>query len=101
VSGVKLAEVAKQVPVLRRVKWSHSGSARNPIRGHAIAQAVRRRPGSSPGQFMWDLWWTKLHCGRFSPSTSVSPTNSHSADCSSHHNLYHLELVPSGINLTT
>jgi hypothetical protein len=22
---------------------------------------------------MWDLWWTKWHWGRFSPSTSVSP----------------------------
>jgi hypothetical protein len=27
---------------------------------------------------MWDLWWTKWHWGRFSPSTSVSPANSHS-----------------------
>jgi hypothetical protein len=24
---------------------------------------------------MWDLWWTKLHWGRFSPSTSVYPAN--------------------------
>jgi hypothetical protein len=31
---------------------------------------------------MWDLWWTKRHLGRFSPSTSVSPANSHSTDCS-------------------
>jgi hypothetical protein len=35
-------------------------------------------PGSSLVQVMWDLWWTKWHCGRFSPSTSVSPANSHS-----------------------
>jgi hypothetical protein len=28
------------------------------------------------------LWWTKWHWGRFSPSTSVSPANSHSTDCS-------------------
>jgi hypothetical protein len=34
----------------------------------------------SPGQDMWDLWWTKLHWGRFSPSTSVSPTDN-STDC--------------------
>jgi hypothetical protein len=27
---------------------------------------------------MWDLWWTKWHWGRFSPSTSAS----HSTDCS-------------------
>jgi hypothetical protein len=31
---------------------------------------------------MWDLWWTKWHWGRFSPSASVSPTNSPSTDCS-------------------
>jgi hypothetical protein len=30
---------------------------------------------------MWDFWWTKWHWGRFSPSTSVSPANSHSTDC--------------------
>jgi hypothetical protein len=24
---------------------------------------------------MWDLWWTKLHWGSFSQSTSVSPVN--------------------------
>jgi hypothetical protein len=31
---------------------------------------------------MRDLWWTKCHWGRFSPSTSVSPANSHSTDYS-------------------
>jgi hypothetical protein len=30
---------------------------------------------------MWDLWWTKIHWGRFCPSTSDSPAN-HSTDCS-------------------
>jgi hypothetical protein len=30
---------------------------------------------------MWDLWWTKRHWVRFSPSTSVSPTTQ-STDCS-------------------
>jgi hypothetical protein len=29
--------------------------------------------GSIPGLVKWDLWWTKWHWGRFSPSTSVSP----------------------------
>jgi hypothetical protein len=38
--------------------------------------------GPIPDQVMWDLWWTKWHRGRFSPSTSVSPDNSHSTDCS-------------------
>jgi hypothetical protein len=23
-------------------------------------------PGSSPGQVMWDFWWTKWHSSRFS-----------------------------------
>jgi hypothetical protein len=31
---------------------------------------------------MWDLWWTKWFWGRFFPSTSVFPANSHSTDCS-------------------
>jgi hypothetical protein len=30
---------------------------------------------------MWDLWWTKYHSGRFSPSTSVLFANSHSTEC--------------------
>jgi hypothetical protein len=34
-------------------------------------------PGSSPGLFEWDLWWTKWCWGRFSPSTSVFPANIH------------------------
>jgi hypothetical protein len=50
-----------------------------PLLGRAKAPAA---PGSIPGQVMWDLWWTKWHCGRFSPSTSVSPANIHSTDCS-------------------
>jgi hypothetical protein len=39
-------------------------------------------PGSSPGQIMWNLWWTKWHWDRFSPSTTVSFPN-HSISCSS------------------
>ena len=27
---------------------------------------------------MWDLWWTKWHWDRFSPSTSVFPCQFHS-----------------------
>jgi hypothetical protein len=27
---------------------------------------------------MWDLWWTKWHCDRFSPSTLVFPCQFHS-----------------------
>jgi hypothetical protein len=30
--------------------------------------------GSRPGS-TWNLWWTKRHWGRYSPSTSVSPAN--------------------------
>jgi hypothetical protein len=46
--------------------------------GRAIAQAV----SSIPGLVKWDLWWTKLRWDRFSPSTSVSPANLHSTNCS-------------------
>jgi hypothetical protein len=42
----------------------------------------RGGPGSIRGPVMWDLWWTKWHWGRFSPSTSVSTANSHSTDYS-------------------
>jgi hypothetical protein len=35
-------------------------------------------PGSSPGQVMWDLWWTKWHWDRFSSNTLVSSTKSNS-----------------------
>jgi hypothetical protein len=28
------------------------------------------------------LWWTKRRCGRFSPSTSISPANHHSTNFS-------------------
>jgi hypothetical protein len=57
--------------------------------GRAIGQAVRagfpsQRPGfeSRSGQVMWDFWWTRGQWSRFSMSASVSPTNSHSTDCS-------------------
>jgi hypothetical protein len=49
----------------------------------AIAEVSNRGgPSLNPGQVMWDLWWTKWHWGRFSPSISVSLTNSHSTNCS-------------------
>jgi hypothetical protein len=41
---------------------------------------------------MWDLRWAKWQWGRFSPSTSVSPANSHS-DCSTLILMYHPGLV--------
>jgi hypothetical protein len=45
-------------------------------------------------QVRWHLWWTKWHWGRFSPSTSVSPANSHSTNCSTLIIIiYHLGLV--------
>jgi hypothetical protein len=67
--------------------------------GRAIAQAVSRwlptvvARGSSPGLVMWDLWWTKWRCGRFSPSSSVSPANLHSTNCSTIILIYHLGFV--------
>jgi hypothetical protein len=55
-----------------------------PCRSSGIQSSVSQRggPRSSTGQVVWDLWWTKWHWGRFSPSTSVSPANLHSTDCS-------------------
>jgi hypothetical protein len=38
----------------------------------------RGGPGSNPGLVKWDLWWTKLRWGSFSPRTSVSPVNLYS-----------------------
>jgi hypothetical protein len=49
------------------------------VLGRAMAQAVSCRTGSTPGQSMWNLWWTKWHWDRFSPpSTSVFPCQFHS-----------------------
>jgi hypothetical protein len=62
---------------------------------HLVQRSVCRdigpypHPGSSSDQVMWNLWSTKWHCGRFCPSTSVSPANSHSTDCSTLIIIYH------------
>jgi hypothetical protein len=67
------------------------------ILGRAVAQAVRRRLPTAAArvraQVMWDLWWTKWHWGRFSPSISLSPANSLSTDCSTFIIIYHPGLV--------
>jgi hypothetical protein len=66
-------------------------------------------PGSNPGQITWDLWWTKWHWDRFSPSTTISLAKSHSTDCSTFIIIHHPGLgtigqlvadVPSGLCLT-
>jgi hypothetical protein len=50
--------------------------------GRVVAQASHRGgPGSIPGHVMWCLWFTKWQWDRFSPSTSISPANSHSTKC--------------------
>jgi hypothetical protein len=59
--------------------------------GREVLQAVSRRFPSTV-QVMWDLWWTKQHWGRFSPSISVSPAN-HSCDCSTLFIIHHPGLV--------
>jgi hypothetical protein len=46
-----------------------------------MKDSYRSGPGSHPGS-MWGLWWIKRQWGRFSPSTSVSPANHHSANFS-------------------
>jgi hypothetical protein len=53
------------------------------VSGRAIAQAVSRRlPGFDSRSGIWDLWWTEWHWDMFSPSTSVSPADSHFTDWS-------------------
>jgi hypothetical protein len=47
---------------------------RHSSRGLSLA-SHRGGPGSNPGLVMWDLLCTKCRCGRFSPSSSVSPAN--------------------------
>jgi hypothetical protein len=47
-----------------------------PCRNSSNQTLASHRGGSSSRQgSMWGLWWTKRHCGGFSPSTSVSPAN--------------------------
>jgi hypothetical protein len=55
--------------------------------GRAVAQAVSRWLPTAAARVrvradMWGLWWTKRHWGRFSPITSASPANHHSANFS-------------------
>jgi hypothetical protein len=59
-----------------------------------VYNAISHRggPGSRPGLVKWDLWWTKWRWSRFSPSTSVSPANLHSTNCSTITLIYHLGL---------
>jgi hypothetical protein len=67
--------------------------------GRAIAQAVSpwlptaAAQVRSRGLVKWDLWWTKWRWGRIYPSTSVSPANLHSTNCSTITLTYHLGLV--------
>jgi hypothetical protein len=61
--------------------------------GRAEAQAVSRRLRTAAAwvRDMWDLWWTKRHWGRFSPSTSSLAK--HSTDCFTLIIIYHPGLV--------
>jgi hypothetical protein len=65
------------------------------INCNRIGRAIGHRggPGSIPVQVMWDLWWTNWRSGNFSPTTSVSPADSHSTDCSTLIIIYHPGLV--------
>jgi hypothetical protein len=56
------------------------------VLSRAVAHAVSRWLPTAAARVrvragMWGLWWTRLHWGRFSSSTSVSPAN-HSTDFS-------------------
>jgi hypothetical protein len=48
------------------------------------------------GQVLWDLWWTKRHCGRISPSTLFPFPNSLSTNCSIIHHLGLVQQASSG-----
>jgi hypothetical protein len=82
--------------LIHRLLWiwdigvKHSAYKSILVEGRAIAQAVSRglptaAVGSSPGQVMWDLWWTKWHWGRLSPRIRfplpirIPPTAPHSS----------------------
>jgi hypothetical protein len=60
---------------LKNIRPFHSSGGQSPA-SHCGGS------GSGACEVMWDLRWTKWHWGRFSPSTSVSPANCHSTDCS-------------------
>jgi hypothetical protein len=79
--------------------------------GRAVAQEVSRWLPTAAARVrvragMWSLWWTKRHCGRFSPSTSVSFASHHSTNFSiiiitrGWHNRPLAAAVPSGPNWT-
>jgi hypothetical protein len=68
------------------------GRPRHSSSGYSLA-FHRGGLGSIPGLVKWDLWWTKWHWGRLSPSTSVSPANLDSTKFSTSTLTYHLGLV--------
>lgn len=45
-----------------------------------VTHISQKRPDSVPGQFMWDLWWTKRHYGGFSQGLLYSLANHHSTN---------------------
>jgi hypothetical protein len=67
----------------KRETCSNSASVAVTLLRRLVAGFQQRGPYSSPGQIMWDLWKTKWHLGRFSPSTSGFPAK-HSTDCPPH-----------------
>jgi hypothetical protein len=77
--------------LLTLVRWQ--------LKDRAIAQAVSRWlpiAGAQVGARFWGMWiswWRKWLWGRFSPSTSVSPANLHSTNCSTITTIYYLGLV--------
>jgi hypothetical protein len=50
--------------------------------GRPVADFPPWRREFEPGQFMWDLWWTKWHWGGFSKRTSAPLSYSHSSNSS-------------------
>jgi hypothetical protein len=77
----------------------HVGPVTEQGDGRAIAQAVGRRLPTAAARVRAQVrscgirGGTKWHWGGFPPSTSVSPANSHSTDCSTLIIVYHPGLV--------
>jgi hypothetical protein len=79
--------------VLSSIQWSEFDTRRFGRPTYLYIAFQTGGPGSSPNHVMWDLWWTKWHLNRFSPSTSVSPANLHSTNCFTITIVYNLGLV--------
>jgi hypothetical protein len=62
---------------LSNIRQRFSMSDLKSKRDVTVTHSLGRLP-TTAARLMWDLWWNKWRWGRFSPSTSVFHTSSHS-----------------------